>query len=208
MNKYTNEEIDLINSLNKPIDNLDMSLVNSIVDKMLRNNDFEKLINFLNSLYDFAKIPKSIVDILIQTDNKECISVFLENESVLYFLTTEEINSLKNYINVPEVNIKLTESYDYYYKLLYKQGIRSWHNNINKSNGNIIVHTFTQYNQLIKLKLKEVKNLGIVASCTIYSNYNLSEEEQILNGIDYLNKFGFNIKRDINNLAIVKTKMI
>ena len=46
--------------------------------------------------------------------------------------------------------------------------------------------------------------MGVVVSCIMYSNYYLSEEEQILKGIDYINEFGFNIERNINNKNIIK----
>lgn len=54
MKNYTEEEKNLISSLNKPIDNIDKSLVNSIIDKMLNKYYYEELIDFLNSLYDFT----------------------------------------------------------------------------------------------------------------------------------------------------------
>ena len=56
MKNYTEEEKNLISSLNKPIDNIDKSLVNSIIDKMLYKYYYEELIDFLNSLYDFNAI--------------------------------------------------------------------------------------------------------------------------------------------------------
>ena len=205
MKKYTNEEIRLINSLNKPIYNIDMNLVNLIVDKMLKNHEYFNLLCFLNNLYDFAELPESIVDKLIMENNKECIAEFLENENILYFLNPEDKKRLKDYLNVQEINIKLENTYDYYYKLLYKQGIRNWHCDT-QNNDDIIVHTFTRYNKLINLKLKEIKEVGVVVSCIIYSNYYLSKDEQILKGIDYINEFGFNIERDINNKSIISSK--
>ena len=36
-----------------------------------------------------------------------------------------------------------------------------------------------------------------------YKNYNLTEKEQILKGIDYINDYGFNINRNIKNDAII-----
>ena len=71
MKKYTDKELDVINSLNKPIDNIDMTLVNSIINKMLLKGYYEDLINFLNNLYDFAEIPNDIVDKLISDNNKK-----------------------------------------------------------------------------------------------------------------------------------------
>ena len=58
MKDYTEEEKNLIKSLNKPIDNINETLVSSIVDKLLDNKDFKELINYFNSLYDFAEVPK------------------------------------------------------------------------------------------------------------------------------------------------------
>ena len=144
------------------------------------------------------------MDILIQDNNKKCISIFLEKEESLYFLTEKEKNKLKEFLNAQEINIILDKSYDYYYKMLYDQGIRTWNSNTIKKDDNIVEHKFTRYNKLIKIKLKEVKNIGVIVSCVIYSNYNLSNEEQILNDIDYINEFGFNIERNINNINIIK----
>ena len=119
MKAYTEEEKNLIKSLNRPIENINETLVSSIVDKLLDNKDFEELIQFFNSLYDFAEVPKNIVDKLILENNKECIAEFLENEDSLYFLNKSEINRLKNFLNVREINIRLEKDYDYYYKFLY-----------------------------------------------------------------------------------------
>ena len=204
MKNYTEDEKKLINSLNRPIENIDKSLINSIVDKMLYNNNYEGLLNFLNTLNDFADVPNDIVDKLLKTNNKECVAEFLDNENFLYFLNLEEKNKLKSFLNVHEINIKLENTYDYYYKMLYKQGIRNWHSDILKINDDITEHILTRYNKSLKLKLKEVKKIGVVVSCIIYSNYYLSEEEQILSGIDYINEFGFNIERNINNKNIIK----
>ena len=204
MKDYTEEEKNLIKSLNRPIDNINETLVSSIVDKLLDNKDFKELINYFNSLYDFAEVPKNIVDKLILENNKECIAEFLENEDSLYFLNKSEINRLKNFLNVHEINIRLEKDYDYYYKSLYNQGIRNWQSDTININDDTIEHILTRYNKLIRLKLKEVKNIGVVVACTIYSNYYLSEEEQILKGIDYINEFGFNIERNINNKNIIK----
>lgn len=201
---YTEEEKNLINSLNRPIDNINENLVKSIVDKLLENKGFEELIYFFNSLNDFAEIPNNIVDKLILENNKECIANFLENEDSLYFLNEKDISRLKNFLNVREINIKLEKTYDYYYKFLYNQGVRNWQSNTIKTNNDIIEHILTRYNKIIKLKLKEVKNIGVVVACTIYSNYYLTEEEQILKGIDYINEFGFAIERNINNKNIIK----
>ena len=204
MKAYTEEEKNLIKSLNRPIDNINETLVSSIVGKLLDNKDFEELIHYFNSLYDFAEVPKNIVDKLILENNKECIAQFLENEDSLYFLNKSEINRLKNFLNVREINIRLEKDYDYYYKFLYNQGIRNWQSDTIKINDDTIEHVLTRYNKLIRLKLKEVKNIGVVVACTIYSNYYLSEEEQILKGIDYINEFGFNIERNINKKNLIK----
>lgn len=204
MENFTNEETNLINSLNKPINYIDMTLVDSIINKILKNNDYYKLLNFFNNLYDFAKIPENVVDKLISENNKECIAEFLENESSLYFFNAEEKNKLKTFLNVLEINVRLDKSYDYYYKMLYDQGVRVWHCDIINTDDNIIEHEFTRYNKLIRLKLKEIKSIGVIVSCIIYSNYKLSEEEQILKGIDYINRFGFNIEKNINNKNIIK----
>ena len=202
MEKYTEEEINLINSICKPIDNIDMVLVNSIVNKLLSKKEYEELIDLLNTLFDFAEIPKNIVDKLIEENNKECVSVFLENEDSLYFLTNEEKNKLKEFLNVCEVNIKLKESYDYYYNLLFKRGIR--HFKSIKISDRIIEHIFTRYNKLIRIKLIEIKEIGVVVSYINYQNYNISKDEQLLKGIDHINEYGFNIDRDIKNDAIIK----
>lgn len=204
MENFTNEETNLINSLNKPINYIDMTLVDSIINKILKNNDYYKLLNFFNNLYDFAKIPENVVDKLISENNKECIAEFLENEASLYFFNAEEKNKLKNFLNVLEINVRLDKSYDYYYKMLYDQGVRVRHCDIINTDDNIIEHEFTRYNKLIRLKLKEIKSIGVIVSCIIYSNYKLSEEEQILKGIDYINRFGFNIEKNINNKNIIK----
>ena len=37
-----------------------------------------------------------------------------------------------------------------------------------------------------------------------YKNYNLTENEQLLKAIDYINEYGFNIDRNINNDDIIK----
>lgn len=119
------------------------------------------------------------------------------------FLNEEEKDKLKTFLNVQEINIKLNNSYEYYYKLLFKQSVRIRHSNSKRINDNIIEHSYTRYNKLIKFKLKEVKNVGVIASCIIHENYNLSEEET-LKVIDYINEYGFNIERYINNDAIIK----
>ena len=166
------------------------------------NKDFEKLIHFLNSLYDFAKVPENIVDKLINDNNKECISILLENEDILYFLSNDEKNKLKEFFNAYEVNIKLKESYDFYYKLLFKQGFRPFKSI--KTNDIITEHLFTRYNKLTKIKLKEISGIGIVISYIDYKNYNLTEDEQLLKAIDYINEYGFNIDRKLNNDNIIK----
>ena len=201
MKKYTLEEKNLINFLDSPIDSVDELLTRSIVDKMLDNNDYEQLIHFLNTLYDFTKVPNDIVDKLINYNKKECISIFLENEDLLYFLSDDEKNKLKNFLNVYEVNVKLKKSYDYYYDLLFKQGFRSFKSI--KINDKVTERLFTKYNKLTKIKLKEIDGIGVVVSCINYKYYNLSKEEQILNAIDYINKFGFNIDKKLNSDNII-----
>ena len=195
MKSYTQKEKNLINSLYRPIDDVDESLIESIVDKMLYSNDYEELIHFLNTLYDFANVPNNIVDKLINENNKECIRVFLENEDNLYFLSEYEKNKLKKFLNVYEVNIKLKEPYDYYYDLLFKQGFRSFKSI--KINDKITEHLFTRYNKSTNIKLKEIQDIGVVVSYINYKYYNMSQEEQILDEIDYINKFGFNIDKNL-----------
>lgn len=202
MKKYTKKENNLITSLHEPVDNIDENLVNSIVDKLLNNNDFEGLIHFLNSLYDFAKTPKNIVDKLINENNKECIAIFLENENILYFLSNDEKNRLKEFLNAYEVNIKLEKSYDFYYKLLFKQGFR--HFKSIKINDKITEHLFTRYNVLSRIKLKEITSIGTVISYIDYKNYNLTENEQLLKAIDYINEYDFNINKNLNDDDIIK----
>ncbi len=201
MKKYTEEEKNLIDSLNKPIDNVDESLVNSIVDKMLCNGDYEKLIYFLNVVHDFASVPNNLVDGLINNDNKECISTFLENEEILYFLSEDEKNKFKNSLNIHEINIKLKKPYDYYYNLLFKQGFRSFKSI--KINDKITEHLFTRYNKPTKIKLKEIDDIGVVVSYINYKYYNRSQEEQISDAIDYINKFGFDIAEKLNSNDII-----
>ena len=202
MQDYTEEENNLINSLCKPIDNIDETLVRSIIDKLMNNKNFEELIHFLNSLNDFAKVPENIVDRLINLNNKECISIFLENEDILYFLNANEKNKLKKFLNVYDVNIKLKESYNYYYRLLFKQGFR--HFKSIKTNDRITEHLFTRYNKLTRIRLKEISNIGIVVSYIDYKNYNLTENEQLLKAIDYINEYGFDIDRKLNKDNIIK----
>ena len=201
MKKYTEEEKNLIDSLNKPIDNVDESLVNSIVDKMLCNGDHEKLIYFLNVVHDFANVPNNLVDRLINNDNKECISAFLENEETLYFLSEDEKNKFKKFLNIHEINIKLRDPYDYYYNLLFKQGFRSFKSI--KINDKITEHLFTRYNKPTKIKLKEIDDIGVVVSYINYKYYNRSQEEQITDAIDYINKFGFDIAEKLNSNDII-----
>ncbi len=202
MENYIEEEKNLINSLNRPIDNIDEALVSSIVNKLLDNKNFEELIHFFNSLYDFAKVPENIVDRLINENNKECVSIFLENEDILYFLSNDEVNKLKVFLNAYGVNIKLKKSYDYYYKLLFKQGFR--HFKSIRVNDIIIEHLFTRYNKLTRIKLKEITDVGVVVSYIDYKNYNLIKNEQLLKAIDYINEYGFNIDRKLNNDNIIK----
>ena len=201
MKNYTEEEKNLIKSLHEPIDDINEALVSSIVDKLLDNKDFEELIHFLNSLYDFAKVPENIVDRLISDNNKECIAIFLENEDFLYFLSDDEKNKLKEFLNVYEVNIKLEKTYDLYYELLFKQGFR--HFKSIKTSNKITEHLFTRYNILTKIKLKEITGIGIVVSYIDYKDYNLTENERVLKTIDYINGYGFNIDRKLNNDDII-----
>lgn len=200
MEKYTEGEMQLINSLNKPVNDVDMNLVDSIIDKMLLNEEYDNLLSFLNALNDFSNTSKNIVDKLITENNKECISIFLENESSLYFLNKEEIMQLKIYLGVSEVNIKLDKPYDYYYKLLFNQGVRLF--KTVEMNDNEKEYIFTRYNKEFKIKLKEIKNVGLVVSYVDYHNYNLTKEEQINNAIDYINEYGFAIENDIKNILM------
>lgn len=200
MEKYTEGEMQLINSLNKPVNDVDMNLVDSIIDKMLLNEEYDNLLSFLNALNDFSNTSKNIVDKLITENNKECISIFLENESSLYFLNKEEIMQLKIYLGVSEVNIKLDKPYDYYYKLLFNQGVRLF--KTIEMNDNEKEYIFTRYNKEFKIKLKEIKNVGLVVSYVDYHNYNLTKEEQINNAIDYINEYGFAIENDIKNILM------
>ena len=178
MKNYTEDEKKLINSLNRPIENIDKSLVNSIVDKMLYNNNYEGLLNFLNTLNDFADVPNDIVDKLLKTNNKECVAEFLDNEKFLYFLNSEEKNKLKSFLNVHEINIKLENTYDYYYKMLYKQGIRNCHNDILKINDDITEHILTRYNKSLKLKLKEVKKTSLGLFFYLLNNKEFYKDEK------------------------------
>lgn len=200
MEKYTEGEMQLINSLNKPVNDVDMNLVDSIIDKMLLNEEYDNLLSFLNALNDFSNTSKNIVDKLITENNKECISIFLENESSLYFLNKEEIMQLKIYLGVSEVNIKLDKPYDYYYELLFNQGVRLF--KTVEMNDNEKEYIFTRYNKEFKIKLKEIKNVGLVVSYVDYHNYNLTKEEQINNAIDYINEYGFAIENDIKNILM------
>lgn len=201
MKKYTEEEKNLIQFLNKPNYAIDETLISSIIDKMLNNKEFEELIHFLNSLHDFTKVSNNIVDKLINDNNKECVSIFLENEDTLYFLNDYEKDKLKNFLNVYEVNIKLKETYEYYYNLLFKQGFR--HFKSIEINNKITEHLFTRYNKAIRIKLKEIDDIGVVVSYINYKYYNLSKEEQLLSVIDYINEFGFGIDRNLNNDNII-----
>ena len=200
MEKYTEGEMELINSLNKPVNDVDMNLVDSVIDKMLLNEEYDNLLNFLNALNDFSNTSKNIVDKLITENNKKCISIFLENESSLYFLNKEKIMQLKIYLGVSEVNIKLDKPYDYYYKLLFNQGVRLF--KTVEMNDNEKEYIFTRYNKEFKIKLKEIKNVGLVVSYVDYHNYNLTKEEQINNAIDYINEYGFAIENDIKNILM------
>lgn len=201
MKKFTEEEKNLIQFFNKPNYAIDETLISSIIDKMLNNKEFEELIHFLNSLHDFTKVSNDIVDKLINDNNKECVSIFLENEDTLYFLNDCEKDKLKNFLNVYEVNIKLKDTYEYYYNLLFKHGFR--HFKTTEINNKITEHLFTRYNKAIRIKLKEIDDIGVVVSYINYKYYNLSKEEQLLSVIDYINEFGFGIDRNLNNDNII-----
>lgn len=198
---FTNEELELINSLNKPLENVDINLVNSIIDKMVRSKKYKELIDFLNLLYDFSGIDElfeNFAERLIIENNKECISFLLDEEENLYFFDNSTKHNLITFLNSKKVYIKLNNTYDYYYKMLFSQGLRSLKNkNINE---NLVEHSYTRYNKLIKFKIIEDNNFGVLISYINYLNYNLSFEEQILKAIDYLNEFGFNIERSIKSI--------
>lgn len=200
MLKFTNNELTFINSLNNPITNIDMDLVNTIIDKMIINKQYEELISFLNSLNDFAQIPSGLANRLIDDNNRECISVFLDNIDILYFFDDLEKQKLKDYLNAISVFIKLPENYDFYYKLLFSRGVRIWKST---NNNGYVEHTYTRYNELIKIRLIESNKLGVIAAYVNYLDYNLPKEEQILNCIDYLNQFGFNLEKDTNKITLI-----
>lgn len=208
---FANEELELINSLYKPIENVDINLVNSIIDKMVRSKKYKELIDFLNLLYDFSGIDElfeNFAERLITENNKECISFFLDEEENLDFFDNSTKHNLITFLNSKKIYIKLNNTYDYYYKMLFSQGLRSWKNiNINE---NLVEHSYTRYNKLIKFKIIEDNNFGVIILYTNYLNYNLSYEEQILKAIDYLNEFGFNIERSIESIMneSLITKMI
>lgn len=50
MEKFTDKEIGFNNRLNEPINNVDRNLINSIINKMLLNGDYEELVNVFNNL--------------------------------------------------------------------------------------------------------------------------------------------------------------
>lgn len=200
MEEFTNKELAFINSINEPITNIDNDLVNTIINKMIINKEYEELICFLNSLNDFAQVPSRLVNRLIDDNNKECISVFLENIDDLYFFDDLEKQKLKNYLNVKDIFIKLPETYNYYYRLLFSHGVRLW-KSIN--NNEYIEHIYTRYNELIKIRLIESSKFGVIASYINYLDYNLSREEQILNCINYINQFGLNLENNINEITLV-----
>src|SRR5574344_2727546 len=159
MEHYNEEELNLIHS-NRPIETIDVNLIKSIEIKMHLNKEYNNLLDFYNTLYDFSNFSfKDVADYLIKNDNKECIAYFLENEDLLYFFTKEDINKLKKYLNAYEVNIKLNKDYDYYYKLLFKKGVRPWSKP--KINNYMKKYSFSRYNINFKLKLIEVKNEGL-----------------------------------------------
>ena len=197
MKRNNNEEMD--NSLETFAENLNLDMINEVIDKIIFSNNYEELFDFLNYLYDFANIPDDIVDRLINDDKKECVSYFLENEEFLYFLNDKDINKLKKYLDVYEINVKLDKDYDYYYDLLLNQTVLPWKT---KKKNKVIEYTFTRYNKLINIKLKKINKI-LVVSCVIYSNYDLSKEEQLLKEIDYINEYGFNIERNVNNKDII-----
>ena len=195
MEKITAEE-EMIISVNEPIKNIDTNLIKTIEIKMLKNKDYAKLNDFYNTLYDFSDYNLSyIADMLIERDEKKCISIFLDNNS-LYFMEKENIDKLKNFLNIYEINVKLFEHYDYYYKLLFSHGVRLW-KTINRENI-IKEYIFTRYNKLFNIKLKQINSKLLVASFVNYLNYNNLKEQQQIEAIEYLNLFGFNV--EINNI--------
>lgn len=200
MEEFTNKELAFINSINEPITNIDDDLVNTIINKMIINKEYEELICFLNSLNDFAQIPSGIVNKLIDDNNKECISYLLVNIDILYFFDDSEKQKLKDYLNVKNILIQLPETYDYYYRLLFSHGVRLW-KSIN--NNEYIEHIYTRYNELIKIRLIESSKFGVIASYINYLDYNISREEQILNCINYINQFGLNLENNINEITLV-----
>ena len=107
---------------------------------------------------------------------------------------------LKIYLGVSEVNIKLEKPYDYYYELLFNQGVRLF--KAVEINDNEKEYIFTRHNKEFKIKLKEIRNVGLVVSYVDYHNYNLTKEEQINNAIDYINEYGFAIENDIKNILM------
>lgn len=194
MQKFTKRELDFINSLNCPVVHIDNELINSIINKIILNKDYDYLIYLLNALYDFAEIPQDIVNNLISNNDKKGISIFLDNEKELYFLSKKEVDKLKEFLNVKEAYFKLDKSYDYYYNILFKEGLRQ--QKPIKINNDIIEYTYYRYNKPIGIKIFDIKDIGLIVSYVNYLNYNLTIEEQIIKVIDYLNEFGFNITKD------------
>lgn len=191
--KFTKEEIELIKSLHVPVRNVNMILVNSIINKFMLNKEHEKIIYFLNTLNDFAETPDDFVNKLIKDNNKECIATFLENKSILYFISEKDIKKLEKFIDAYEVNIILDKPYKFYYDLLFKQGVR-----LSKTNEaeHIKEYFFTRYNREFKIRLKDIKGVGLVVSYINYKNYYLSKEEQLKIAIEYINEYGFNIENN------------
>lgn len=198
MEQYNEEELTLIHS-NRPIEKIDVNLIKSIETKMHLNKEYDNLIDFYNTIYDFSNFSfKNVADCLIKNENKDCIAHFLENEDSLYFFTKEDINKLKKYLNAMEVNIKLNKDYDYYYKLLFKKGVRPYTKPT--INNYMKIYFFSRYNKSFKLKLIDVKNEELFVSYINYYNYKLLKEEQLFYAINYINEFGFNI--DINAKSV------
>jgi len=202
MEQYTEEESNLIH-LSRPIEKIDVNLVKSIESKMHLNKEYDNLIDFYNTIYDFSNYSfKDVADCLIKKENKDCIAQFLENEDSLYFFTKEDINKLKKYLNAMEVNIKLNKDYDYYYKLLFKKGVRPYTKPT--INNYMKIYSFSRYNKNFKIKLIDVKNEGLFVSYINYYNYNLLKEEQVLYAISYINEFGFDINKDAKSVSLIE----
>ena len=74
-----------------------------IIEYLINKKDVEILLSFLNYCYDFDTPinkfnQKSIVDKLIETNDKTFIKNIL-NSNNLYFLTDKEVKQLRNYLS-------------------------------------------------------------------------------------------------------------